>query len=63
MVTEIQDKKEKEIMDIVEDLNTKILFDTQLAFSKRWVNPLCFILNFLNPIHFFPYLSRALAIL
>ena len=37
LVAQIQDMKEKEILDIIEDINTKILFDKTLAFSKRWV--------------------------
>ena len=37
---QIQEHKEKEIMDIVEEINSKILFDSQLAFSRRWVSVL-----------------------
>ncbi len=37
LVVQIQDMKEKEIVDIIQDINKKILFDNELAFSKRWV--------------------------
>jgi hypothetical protein len=38
LVVQIQDMKEKEIIDIIQDIDKKILFDKELAFSKRWVH-------------------------
>jgi hypothetical protein len=37
LVVQVQEMKEKEILDIVNEINSTLLFDYDLAFSKRWV--------------------------